>query len=63
MPGAIGCLLEWLHPNLMQLMFSPWEFRYPVKGWMTRQIFFGLPESVRLKTYLSRMKVHTEQAM
>ena len=35
----------------------------PLKGWMTRQIFFGLSESVCLKTYLSRIKVHTEQGM
>jgi len=27
------------------------------KGWMTRQIFFGLSESVCLKTYLSGIKV------
>jgi len=33
------------------------------KGWMMRQIFFGLSESVCLKTYLSRIKVHTEQGM
>ena len=34
-----------------------------LKGWMTRQIFFGLSESVCLKTYLSRIKVHTEQGV
>jgi len=33
-----------------------------LKGWMTRD-FFGISESVCLKTYLSRIKVHTEQVM
>jgi len=34
---------------------------YLLKGWTTRQIFFGLSESE--STYLSRIKVHTEQGM
>ena len=37
--------------------------RRRIKGWMTRQNFFGWSESVCVKTYLSRIKVHTEQVM
>ena len=46
-------------PHLCLTLTSPRS----IKGWMTRQIFFGLSESVCLKTYLSRIKVHTEQGM
>ena len=33
------------------------------KGWMRRQIFFAHQNQCVLKTYLSPIKVHTEQAM
>jgi len=43
---------------------TPWRrhLRLFIKGWMTRQ-FFGLSESVCPETYLSQIKVHTEQGM
>jgi len=65
MPESLGKhqYTDWSRSSHNLMLTVSGEVWYMIKGWMTRQILFGLSESVCLKTYRSRIKVHTEQGM